>query len=125
MEKALNSILLNNAGIYAAVSGRISPLKRDEDFPAITYEKGSRTESLDAAGRGNGIITSDFSITSRAKTYQEAKTIADLITAALKQLRGTLYGKDVLLTVQEDEGVNQLFDPEITEVNLDYTFYHR
>jgi hypothetical protein len=125
MEKALSSILLGDIAINAAISGRVSPLKRDDFFPAITYEKTGKTQERDASGRGSGIIQSDFTITSRATGYQEAYIIAQLISEKLEGLKGLFIATEILLTVQNDEGVNQLLDPDITEITLNYTFYHR
>jgi hypothetical protein len=124
MEKALNSILSNDEHISSLVSGRISIMKRDESFPAITFEKTGRTQERDTTGRPIGVIQSSMQIISIAKTYKEAKTISDLIAAKLEGLNGNNFGIKILLTVQNDESSNQLLEPDITEITLDYTFYH-
>ena len=124
MERSLNSILSGDAEISGAVSGRISIIKRDDLFPAITYEKTGRNQERDLSGRVSGVIESSMQIIARAKTYSQAKTIADLITVKLEGLRGDEYGVNIMLTVQNDESSNQLLEPDITEITLDYTFYH-
>jgi len=125
MEKALNSILLNDSGINLSVSGRVSIMRRDDLFPAITYEKTSKTQELDAGGRPMGPIKSSFQVTARAKTYREAKEISDLIAARLNGFTGEESNVKILLTLQDGESSSQLTDPDITETTLDYTFYHK
>ena len=124
MERALNNILSSNDELSDIVGDRISPIKRDDGYPAITYEKSSREESRDASGRTSSILLSNFIVTARDTRYTPAKEVADMIIGILGNFKGRILDTNILYTTFNDESVNQVVDPDITEVILDFTFYH-
>jgi|GEM_PF-5887364 len=123
MEKALSTLLESNNGLRAAVSGKISPMKR-EDYPSVTYEKTGRNEDITVNGSGSGIIRTTFSITTRAKSYKAAKDINELVKQSLRPPFNAISSPKIFLATLDDERESQLIDPDITEVTSDYTFHH-
>ncbi|MFW8589819.1 hypothetical protein ACOI22_03355 [Glaciecola sp. 2405UD65-10] len=123
MEKALGNILTNNTDLYSAVKGQISPLKRD-GYPSVTYEKTGREEDIDISGNGTGIVRTSFTITARATTYTAAKQISEIIKRSVKGPYTQITEPKIYLSVLEDEKEDQLLDPDITEISIDYTFHH-
>jgi len=124
MEKALKSILSSNQAIIALVGTKISPIKRD-DFPAITYEKTGRQVTRFANGQESDIKRTTFAIVAMAKTYQQAIAVSEAIESTLDNYRGTELGEQILFTQFNDETQNQLIDPDITEITLEYIFHHK
>lgn len=122
MEKALVSLLKANNELVASVK-KISPMIR-EDYPSITYEKTGREEDININGLGTGIVRTSFTITTRAKGYEQAKNINRMVKESIGPPFTAVNNPTIYLAVLEDEKENQLLDPDITEVILDYTFHH-
>lgn len=123
MEKALKQILSNNLNIFGVVGNNISPIKRDS-FPSITYQKVNLERNIDLSGKPIGPHISTFTVTARAESYKTAKDLAVDIASALSDLSGVHYGQKIDLSTLNDESENQLLDPDIVEISLDFTFYH-
>nr|WP_136252876.1 hypothetical protein [Ningiella ruwaisensis] len=123
MEKQLSKILTSHNGLVAAVGPNISPIKRD-NYPCVTYEKTSGSQEIDMSGAPRGPKQTTYNITVRTKSYKSSKDIAELVVEAITPPFNYITDKKIYLAVLENETEEQLFEPDITEVILEYTFYH-
>jgi len=123
MEKQLKAILSSDTELSLIVGNKISPIQRDS-FPSISYEKASYSEDTDIHGVTMGVCRSRFLITARSTSYEEAKKMATLIHRTLSGKSGLFDGVQIFLTEFIDENQNQILEPDIVEISLEYQFHH-
>lgn len=124
MENALSNLLANNAAIVAIVGDRISPLKRDDGFPAITYELTNAIVPTDISGQPTGNNQSTFLITAHTKTFEQGKALAELIKTQFNGLRGTVDNTVVKLTQFLGENHTHILEPDIYQFYINLNFIH-
>lgn len=123
MEKQLKTILSGNTNLSLIVGNKISPIQRDS-FPSVSYEKAGYSEESDINGVSLGVCRSRFIVTARSTSYEEAKKVSALIYQTLSGLAGSVDGVQIFLTEFIEESQNQILEPDIVEISLEYQFHH-
>jgi len=105
VEKALRSILMNDAAVHNLVADRIFPIVRREGsaLPAITYQQISGVRDHVFEGP-SGFVESRFQINCWASTYEQADTLADAVRSVLDGYDGTSEGVVIKCIHLIDEG---------------------
>jgi hypothetical protein len=97
IEQAIYSYLSGEAGITDIVGTRIYPifLPQDTDYPALTYIRISGPEHHDI-----DVSYPRFQISCWAKSYAEAKGLADEVKAAFQRFKGVMGGAQGVEVIQ-------------------------
>ena len=124
IEAAIRSILINDATVKA-ITTRCYPvaLPQSPTYPLILYTKitGMRDHHLQGP---SGHAHPRFQIEAWAKTYTEAKTLADAIREALDGYSGTAAGTKIgscLIESERDDYQNEI---DVHRVIQDYFTWH-
>ena len=124
IEAAIRSILINDATVKA-ITTRCYPvaLPQSPTYPLILYTKitGMRDHHLQGP---SGHAHPRFQIEAWAKTYTEAKTLADAIREALDGYSGTAAGTKLgscLIESERDDYQNEI---DVHRVIQDYFTWH-
>ena len=124
IETAIRSILINDATVKA-ITTRVYPvaLPQSPTYPLILYTKitGMRDHHLQGP---SGHAHPRFQIEAWAKTYTEAKTLADAIREALDGYSGTAAGTKIGSCLIESEQDIYESEIEVYRVIQDYFIWH-
>ena len=124
IETAIRYILINDATVKA-ITTRVYPvtIPQSPQYPLILYTKitGMRDHHL----RGpSGHAHPRFQIEAWAKTYTEAKTLADAIREALDGYSGTAAGTKIGSCLIESEQDIYESEIEVYRVTSDWFIWH-
>jgi len=92
IEKAINTLMENDAGIGALAGNRIYPviLPQNATQPCITYQRdGSERSSTFNSGQID-FVGATFQIDAWGESYSAARTLGDAIRSALMNYSGTV-----------------------------------
>lgn len=93
IERALRSILINNAAVSATVAARVyqDKLPQNPTYPAIVFiAQGASPVSLLATD--TDILESEFDVISVAQTRDAATILGNNVRKALQRYKGTIAG---------------------------------
>lgn len=118
IETEIYAYLSSNNAITALVGNRIYPLILPQNYtlPAITYTKisGQRVNAKDGQ---TGLANPRFQFSCWAKTYLEAKKVADVVRIAMNVFpNGTTYMQDEQDFYEPDTG--------LYHVPVDFIIWH-
>ena len=126
IEKAINSILVNNAGVSAITGGRCYPvtLPQDPTFPLNLYIHISGSAENQLRGSA-GQAHRRYQIESWASTYASAKSLSKAVFDALNNYSGTVGTVVVssILIVNENEVYESVI--KTYRVMQDYMVWHK
>lgn len=90
IEKAIRSLIVNDATVNAVVSGRVYPWMHQQgaDFPLIVYTLDG-TEPTQGIGGHLDLTRAVLTVESIAETYSAAKDLADKVRDVLNDYSGT------------------------------------
>lgn len=124
IEEAIYSYLSGESGITDLVGTRIYPLvlPQNTEYPAITYYRVSGPEHHD-----KDVAYPRIQLTAWAETYEEAKTVAAEVKAALQRFKGTMGVPGVVVIQGVFQNDMDLYDNEtgVYYVATDIKFIHR
>ena len=123
MEKALGNILTSHNGLVAELGKRITPLLRD-GYPSLIFEKTGADQDISMSGAKIGPIRSTFLITIHSKSVNQSRSVANMVKEAVKGPYDYILSPKIQLSTLDSDREEQLFEPDIVEVALEYTFYH-
>ncbi len=128
IETAMLAHLLASAVLNGLVANRISPPPAPQGQPApfITYQRISRVTPLTHTGE-TGPSQARIQVDSWAKTYLEAKTVADAAEAAMRSFVGDQAGRIVFVTryADRDEDLFEEAPVNLHRVSRDYFVSYR
>jgi hypothetical protein len=125
IELAIQTRLLEYVGLAALIGDKAFPghVPEDKSPPAVTFTKTSGQRGHPGDGP-SGDASPDFQISCWAKTYGEAKAIANQVRMALDGFEGDMEG----VKVHACELFNEIdmYDPETKceGVALSFTIWH-
>lgn len=124
-EKHLTNRLQNNAAVTALVVRRVYPVAAPQDaaLPFIVYSRQS-TEFVNNAEGYPGTGIAHVSVVSWGSTYQEAKSLADVVRAALNGWRDQGLNPKIDLSSIIDEADTILSPEEGSELPVAYGVVH-
>lgn len=96
-EEGIRYILANNSAVKAVVGARIYPasLPQGATYPALTYQIITEDDQNTVADVGD-LKWSRVQVDSWAGTYAAAKSLADLVNAALNVKKSVLVGVTIV-----------------------------
>jgi hypothetical protein len=98
-EQVVYTLLLADAGVIAAVAGRVYPsrIPQNSQMPALAYQvvSGNEITPIDAQA-GYQVVQTRVQITAMAKNYNECKGALEAARKALLYKSGTIAGIKVL-----------------------------
>jgi hypothetical protein len=104
IEKAIYSLLSNDANVSGLVSTRIYPneIPQGQDMPAIVYEQTAGDREHTMAGP-IGMVNAGYVITCWSETYAVARQLADYVRIVLDGHSGTTGTQVVYVIFLENE----------------------
>lgn len=104
VEKAIYSLLTNDANVSGLVSTRVFPIRipQGASMPAITYEQetGPREHTLDGPV---GMVPASFAINCWSTTYAQARMLADYTRICLDGYAGTTGSQKIHVAMLGNE----------------------
>ena len=129
IEQALFNRLCTHVGLTAVVGNRIYPVRLPlrADYPAISYFRVSRPTTRTFGGTVAG-ASPRFQFDCWAKSYADAKAVADQVIAALDGFSGTMGGPGGV-EVQAVYLENEMDDDFVASADIyhtivEFTFWH-
>lgn len=124
-EEHLFSRLTGFAGLTSLVSSRVYSIKLPSNctFPAVTYFRVS-SNPVESMTGSSALSFARFQLDSWAKTYTEAKNLAEQVRLCLQGYKGTIAG--ITFFGVNFIGDRDLFDDEaeIYRVSADYWIHY-
>lgn len=101
-DEAIYSLLTNDAGVSALVSGRVYPLGLPQNAvqPCVSYSVSEEAEDETFDGQG-GVSQADILIDCWATTYDEAQAVAQAVKSALQNNTGLVAGVNIQRLILE------------------------
>lgn len=106
-EKVIYSLIENDAGVTALISGRLFPSRMPQNttMPALVYQVISANEltPIDAQA-GYQVVRTRVQITAMAKNYSEVKNTLEAVRIACLYKSGTIAGVKVISITRDSVG---------------------
>ena len=119
VEKAIRSILIDDAAVKNLVADRAYPIVRREGsaLPAIVYQQISGVRDHVFAGP-SGFVEARFQINCWAETYEGADALADAVRVAMDAYHGTKESVVIQCIHLIDEGDMPVLSAENEELSF-------
>lgn len=125
IEEALKSVLTNDAGVAALVTGRIYPLvlPQKPTYPAMTYQTVAGAPDMTLTGE-SGLVKDLFQVDAYGATYAAVKGLARAIRTALNGKQFTVSTVQISSIVMKSS--RDLSEPDINifRVSMDFSILH-